>query len=141
MMEEFYPGSKQKVKNYSGTVDSASGIFSTHVDFSTPKIFTVGGREVEFFTIGDLARGLNRKPVTLRKWEAEGIIPKARAMAPSSDKRGKRRLYTKGQILGLVQIASEEGILQPTARGQWKSIEDTNFRTRAIQLFKELDIE
>lgn len=140
-MEEYYPGSKLKKKIYSDVVDSSHETYSGAIEFSTPKIFTVAGKSVDFYTIGDLARALNRKSVTMRKWEAEGIIPKARAMAPSTDKRGKRRLYTKGQILGLVKIANEEGILTPTAKGQWKALEETNFRERAIKLFKDLEIE
>lgn len=138
-MEEYYPGSKQKRRSYGTPLPPISQ--EEQFDLGVPRIYSVQGKEVEFFTLGVLAAALNRKPVTIRKWEADGVLPKPRAMTPTSDPRGKRRLYTKGQILGLVQIAKEEGILLPSAMGKWRDVTKTRFRERAIELFRSLEIE
>lgn len=138
-MTGYYPGSKQQVKIYDTQLPEISGTNeSSYSWLSNPRKLFLNGKEVEFFTIGELASALNRKPVTIRKWEADGIIPKATYIAPSGDKRGKRRLYTKDQILGMIQIAWEEGLLEPNVNGSWKSIGETNFREKAVRLFKEL---
>lgn len=133
----YYPGSKMKTKVYDTDIVTESD--NNDVTLSNPRIALLNGVETKFYAIGELARLLNRKSVTIRKWEAEGFIPKATFIAPSGDKRGKRRLYSEEQILGLVRIAREEGVLEPSAKGAWKSITDTQFRNKAIQLFKEIN--
>lgn len=135
-----YPGSKKPIK----TFDRPSVPSKPEVDpFALPdgKKMWVEGREIEFFTIGDLARCLNRQPVTMRKWESDGVIPKATYIKPSKvkDSRGLRRLYSREQIEGLVQIAREEGVWEPNENGKWKLIEDTDFRQRAYDLFVTLE--
>lgn len=135
-MTSFYPGSKMKTKTY-GQPEHVE-LPDIETTLSNPRVATLNGVETNFYTIGELARLLNRQSVTIRKWETEGIIPKATFIAPSGDKRGKRRLYTEAQILGLVNIAREEGVLFPNARGSWKPITETQFRAKAIQLFKDL---
>lgn len=99
-----------------------------------PRILKMGGVDREFFTIGHLAQALNRRPVTIRAWEREGVIPKATIRKPSDDARGVRRLYTREQVEGLVQIAGEEGLL----KGDYRSIQNTEFTQRAFELFREL---
>jgi hypothetical protein len=75
-----------------------------------PRVFTIKGVESEFFQIGALAMALNRKPVTVRDWEAEGIIPKANFRTPTprgTNVPGKavkgRRLYSRKQIEFLIE--------------------------------------
>lgn len=133
-MIETYPGSK--IKRGVALADIVCDVGPTQL--YNPRTATLKGVETNFYTIGELARVLNRKSVTIRKWEADGIIPKATFIAPSGDSRGKRRLYTEAQILGLVEIAREEGILEPNARGRWYPIEKTQFRSKAIELFRKL---
>jgi hypothetical protein len=96
----------------------------------------VAGVETEFFTVGDLAKALGRQPVTIRKWEREGVIPKSTYQSPGRDDdvRGRRRLYTREQIEGMVRIAHEEGVLV----SHQKPIKNTNFSVRVIDLFKRL---
>lgn len=108
---EFYPGSRER-----RPASGAYGIPQAEVspfDGVTPRIYDVNGQTVEFFTIGQLAAALNRKPVTLRKWEAQGILPAATFQAPNpgKDPRARRRLYTRAQAEGIVRIAREEGLL------------------------------
>lgn len=69
------------------------------------KHYRINGADVELFTIGELARALGKKPVTLRMWEREGWIPKStyRTPAPKGqqipDRPSKgRRLYSREQV-------------------------------------------
>jgi hypothetical protein len=133
----FYPGSRMKVKIYPDEPVINVTVAGDTIP-GTPRRYTVAGNETEFWTTGVLAEVLNRKSVTIRKWENEGIIPKSLFTSPSPDPRGKRRLYTREMILGIRDIASEEGILEPNSRGKWKAVEGTEFRNRVARLFKEI---
>ncbi|APC46350.1 hypothetical protein HWB05_gp088 [Streptomyces phage BRock] len=102
-----------------------------------PQIFTLKGKEVEFFTIGALARALgNRSPNTLRAWEKEGTLPKSPYKKPSSDPRGVRRMYSRAMVEGLIRIAKEEGVLWPH---KGRRLVETQFTTRATELFRTLN--
>ena len=94
-------------------------------------IYVVDGREVEFYMIGQLAAALGRKPGTLRKWEAEGILPPSGYLKPSHDPRGIRRLYTKQQVLGIIQVAKDTGVMY--SHGTL-----AEFGSRVKELFDEL---
>ena len=100
-----------------------------------PLYFTVRGEKREFFSIGALALALgNRSTNTIRKWEQEGILPKSIFVKPSQDPRGRRRMYTRGMVEGLVEIAREEGVLYPD---KGKRLSFTGFTKRAVELFKK----
>lgn len=102
-----------------------------------PFIFTVRGKETEFFPIGALAKALgNRSANTLRAWEKEGILPKSVYVKPSADPRGRRRMYTRAMVEGLVEIAREEGVLWPH---KGVRLGMTKFTQRALELFQELN--
>ncbi|MDP9870442.1 MULTISPECIES: hypothetical protein [Streptosporangium] len=105
-----------------------------------PQIYDVRGRKVAFYKIGALARVLNRKSDTIRGWEEQGWLPRPPAAFPGRDprnaasaKHGRRRLYTKALIIGIYQIAREEGILEPHAR----PIQETQFTARVTKLFAD----
>ncbi len=101
-----------------------------------PLIFTVRGKETEFFPIGALALALGgRSANTLRAWEKEGTIPKSVYVKPSRDPRGRRRMYTRPMVEGLVRIAKEEDVFWPN---KGKRLSDTNFTERAKELFTQL---
>lgn len=136
-LDNFFPGSRHRRdfrKNKS--VKTLTDMHEEEVEnyLGKPKIYLVNGKEEKFYTIGTLASALNRKQVTVRKWESEGVIPKAQFIAPSDTPNGTRRLYTREQVEGIIKIAEEEGILHDT----WKPIKKTNFTHRVIQLFQEL---
>lgn len=70
-----------------------------------PKVFRVGGQDRMFFTIGELAKALQRQAVTVRMWESRGWIPKANYRTPAPQGQqlpGKtakgRRLYSLEQV-------------------------------------------
>lgn len=128
MTEGYFPGSRQPVTGLAPPKDPLGG--------ATGKSFTIGGRAVELFTISQVAELLRRKPVTIRKWEEKGVIPKATYSKPGANKdpRGRRRLYSRDQVLALVTIADAEGILyNPHAQ-----ISQTNFKAKVWAEFKRL---
>lgn len=130
--EYYYPGSKQRRTGRPAAEEKAPDPF----EGVKPRVYIVKGREVDFFTVGQLALALNRKAVTMRKWEREGVIPKATFTAPNptGDPRARRRLYSRAQAEGMVRIAAEEKIVGESARG----VSSTLFSERVIALFREL---
>jgi len=134
---EFYPGSSHPIVRHSNhpSVDSRTHHIGIDPEWDRhPRKYQVNGVEREFFTIGHLALALGRRPVTLRLWEREGIIPKATYQINSESKNGRRRLYSREQVEGLVKLAVEEGILISHQR----AIGGTQFTARSIELFKKL---
>jgi len=128
-----YPGSKQPLVDYDAPPAGA-----TYLDalLGEPyKTLNYRGVATDFYSIGSLARALNRSPVTIRKWESKGVIPQPDVADPAHARvlGGQVRLYTREQIAGLRRIAAEEGILDET----WKAVRHTNFTERAYELFKE----
>jgi hypothetical protein len=133
-MDEFYPGSKTRRLVHADPVPDEQ----EPLELGTPRVYRVGGKNVEFFTMGQLAAALHRKPVTLRRWESEGIIPVPRFTSPGNDGdvRGKRRLYTRAQIEGMVAIATQEGLMDDSNTG----IRKTKFTQLVVALFEEEDV-
>lgn len=128
MIEGFFPGSRHPITPPPGLPDSLRG--------EKGKQYTINGKVVELFTISQLASLLGRKPVTIRKWEEKGVIPKATYAKPGANKdpRGRRRLYSKNQVEAMVSAAQEEGILHdPHAQ-----ISKTKFQAKVWQSFKEI---
>jgi hypothetical protein len=89
------------------------------------KKMKVNGIEREFFTVGELAKAINRKPVTIRMWESNGWIPKARYRTAPPKKEtipGKavkgRRLYSLEQVEFLLTALSRYEIDDP-AKANW----------------------
>lgn len=70
-----------------------------------PKSYRINGIDMKMFTVGQLALAVDRKAVTIRSWEKNGIIPRAtyRTPAPAGPQLpGKpskgRRLYSQAQV-------------------------------------------
>jgi hypothetical protein len=135
--EAFYPGSTKPIVRHQNRNGLHTKAATSAADWDhKPRKYTVGGVETEFFTLGQLAKALSRQPVTIRKWEREGVIPKSTFQSPGKDDdpRGRRRLYTREQVEGIVRIAHEEGVLV----SHQKPIKGTQFTARVIDLFKRL---
>lgn len=131
--DPYYPGSKMKREVRAPEPEPEP-------EFEWPKgrILTISGFEVECFTTGQLAGLLGgRKAVTIRAWEAEGILPKSGYYVPGrdGDVRGRRRYYTRSQVEGVLDIARQEGVLYPSTR---ISISRTRFTERVTELFLDL---
>jgi hypothetical protein len=133
--EQFYPGSTRPIVRHPNRLHTKAAPSAADWD-AKPRKYVVAGVETEFYTLGNLARALGRQSVTIRKWEREGIIPKSTYQSPGrdDDPRGRRRLYTREQIEGIVRIAHEEGVLV----SHQKPLKATNFTVRVVDLFKRL---
>lgn len=132
-MSKFFPGSATPLDFQSRQVakEKVISLWDTK-----PLSFNVGGVPTEFFTIGQLGIALgNRSANTLRAWEREGIIPRSPYVKSSVDPRGRRRLYTRAMIEGMIKIATEEGVLWPH---KGTRMSETQFTSRVVQLFKNL---
>lgn len=133
--QEYYPGSSRPIVRHPNRRRDAAPEPLVTWD-RKPRVYNVRGEDREFFTIGQLSLALGRKPVTIRKWERDGVIPKATFKAPSDHAQGVRRLYSRDQVEGIVRIAKEEGVLV----SHQTAIKDTDFTKRVIALFNSLTI-
>lgn len=61
----------------------------------------INNKEIDLYTIGELAEQLDRQRQTIRKWEKDGIIPPATYRSKSG-----RRLYTEKQIKAIVDMVN-----------------------------------
>lgn len=129
--QDFYPGSSRPIQPRLNPEAQAVSV----LDSLKPKVYTVGGKDVAFYTVGQLAAVLDRQAGTVRRWERDGIIPKATFRVPSDDPRGKRRLYTRAQVEGIAKIAAEEGLIP---LGYKTDIKSTKFTLRVLDLFRRL---
>ena len=111
-LDQYYPGSRERRQ----TVPASRPLAVEEDLLGTGTIMRVRGERVEFFTIGQLAAALNRKAVTLRAWEAAGILPTSGYHTASKDPRGRRRLYTRDQCAGIIRLAKEHNIMEAGAR-------------------------
>jgi len=103
------------------------------------KVYNVGGRDMVLYPIGALAEALERRPVTIRTWEQNRWLPET-PVRGKQQHRGRRRLYTRSMIEGLLQIAQEEGLMvSPGTRPP--KMEDTRFTQRAEELFARIKEE
>jgi hypothetical protein len=133
-LQQYYPGSNRKKRQYEEPEPEKPELDDLP-DLGKSHYYLVNNQPLALYRIGSIARALNRKSVTIRKWEQEGVIPVSPYKMPGVDPRGQRRLYTKEQIESLRQIAYEEGVLYPNEQGRWKHIETTNFKAKAAKAF------
>jgi len=109
------PGSKKRVSDIDDRFNGARS-----------KTFVVKGEERTFFTVGELAKALNRKPVTIRSWESRGWIPKANYRTPTP--RGQQipgkpvkgsRLYSLEQVEFLMDALQRFNLDDPV-QANWE---------------------
>ena len=138
-LKEFYPGSSRPVVRHPNRNDRKTKVAPSSDDEpswqDTPRKFTADGLERPFYTTGHIAQALGRKPGTIRKWEADGVLPQALWNSPHTAARGRRRLYTRDQVEGIARIAEEEGLTTNHFRTM---ISKTNFTPRVVELFQRL---
>ena len=135
---DLYPGSKQVRRSVSGESGDPWERYP-HVTM------IVKGEPRKFYALGLLASLLARKPPTIRKWEAQGHIPRATWRFPGGAsttnagrrREGQRRLYTREQIEGLVLLAQRAGII-PADGVPTKNVGGTAFPEQARALFEQL---
>ena len=123
---EYIPGSKKKRREPDPKVSRRKVGESNGWDES-PILKSLGGKEVEVFTIGALAQALEKTIVTIRLWERKGYIPRApyrlRAKTLKGQKTGGNRVYTRSLIEATVDEFAKRGLLG-SARVEWSQHND-----------------
>jgi len=123
---EYVPGSKKKRREPDPKVSRRVSGESNGWD-ANPISKTLGGQEVEVFTISALAQALEKTIVTIRLWERKGYIPMApyrlRSKTLKGQKTGGNRVYTRGLIESAIEEFSKRGLLG-SARVEWSQHED-----------------
>ena len=115
-----WPGSR-KPKNRQNVKRKAE----TTVQGAKSKVYVINGKDVQLFTIGQLALALNKRTATVRNWEYKGWIPKPSYRTPKPkgqqipEKVSKgRRLYTLEQVEFLTE-AIERFKINDVNHGDW----------------------
>ena len=98
------------------------------------------------YTTGQLGKVINRSTQAIRKWERDGVLPRATHWSKGEDgdqhvmpdgtvvTQGRRkRLYTHSQVMGLLALATEAGM----SKNRTASISGTNFVAGARKLWEE----
>ena len=123
---DYVPGSKRKRREPDPKVSRRKVGESNGWD-ENPIVKTLGGQEVEVFTIGALAHALEKSIVSVRLWERKGYIPRApyrlRAKTLKGQKTGGNRVYTRALIESTIEEFSKRGLLG-TARVEWNQHDD-----------------
>jgi hypothetical protein len=107
----YYPNSKRKRRE--PVVKEVKEVFWD----SHPRPTTLpNGQEIDLFTIGALAKALDRPVVTLKLWMNEGHLPTSPYRLPTkTDKLGKerqgRRLYSRSMIESAINTFTKFGVL------------------------------
>lgn len=114
-LEDYYPGSRRRRKPI-GTMNKPKQSQDPMAWDTKSYNKNVGGKDMEFFTIGALAKAINRPIITVRTWIKLGYLPQSPyRLPPKVDKNGTerlgRRLYSRGMIEAVLQIFQENGIL------------------------------
>jgi hypothetical protein len=117
-----YPG-KTPPKNRKG---SKPRLAEDRYRGAKSKVYSINGVDRVLFTVGEFARALGRKAVTIRMWEQQGWIPKAnyRTSVPKSPTIvGKppkgRRLYSLEQ-LDCVLTGAERYQIDDPVKANWE---------------------
>lgn len=143
LQDEFYPGSKQRRREsqemrHERQVEERRQAKEDEDWDAHPikgKIHPVTKQPLELFTVGALAKALQRDAVTIRAWIRKGWMPRAVYQTkPVYGSRGNagRRLWTRTQIEGIVAIARDERLLEEHP----PRIQQTNFTARVIAAWK-----
>jgi hypothetical protein len=118
---EYKPGSRQKRRADSPTAQKRRATAETDWD-ANPVVKTLGGKETEVFTIGAMAKALEKSIISIRSWEKKGYIPRApyrlRSKTLNGQKVSGNRVYTRELIEITIDEFSKRGLLG-TARVEW----------------------
>lgn len=113
----FYPGSRK----LRGSVRNTAAVPSSWDE--KPLIKKLNGQEVEMYTVGALARAINKTVYSVRSYEANGYIPKTPYRLPSRIVNGSprpgRRLYTREMITAVAKVLADNGLLE-ARRIEWR---------------------
>jgi hypothetical protein len=126
---EYKPGSKQKRREVNPKAPRKKSYEENSWD-SMSIVKSLGGKEVEVFTIGALAKALEKSIISIRSWEKKGYIPRApyrlRSKSLNGQKVGGNRVYTRVLIEIAIEEFSKRGLLG-TSRVEWSEHSDLTF--------------
>lgn len=113
-VDEYYPGSKRKRKS---VIKEAPKVKEQATwDARSYSKTLPNGKDIEFFTLGALAKALGRPIVTVRTWTMAGQLPASPYRMPTvvdknGDDRIGRRLYSRAMIEAAIDIFERNGLL------------------------------
>lgn len=109
-----------------------------------PVKYMVGTEEREFFTIRHVAVAFGRSVQTIRAWENQGVLPKSPYRSPKPRKETVpgvavkgRRLWTREQIVGMIRIAQEMGVIFDQPKGGRGKPPSKAYAVRVNELFRQ----
>ena len=132
-LDAYYPGSKRKRKSVTPKAKEPRAAEAIGEWDSQSLVKEINGKSVELFTVGALAKALNRSFILVRYWNNEGFLPDAPYRLPSKkDKYGTmrkgNRLYSRAMVEYLVSVFISSGLME-AKRIDWK-----NYRHLTIQI-------
>jgi len=110
-LDTYYPGSKRKRREVPEKAATISSWEDEYFKKTLPN-----GLELQMYTLGSLAKALDRPTKTVRFWVEDGKLPVSPYRMPSKvGKNGKeyagRRLYSKAMVNATVEIFAKAGLL------------------------------
>jgi hypothetical protein len=124
---EYKPGSKQKRREVNPKAQRKRRSYDETVWDENPIMKHLNGKETEVFTIGAMAKALEKSIISIRSWEKKGYLPRApyrlRSKTLNGEKVGGNRVYTRVLIEIAVEEFSKRGLLG-TARVEWSQHTD-----------------
>ena len=117
-LDAFYPNSKRKRREAPAPVEKLTSWEDDYFDKTLPN-----GNVVQMYTIGSLAKAINRPTKTVRFWIEQGHLPTSPYRLPDKvGKNGKvyagRRLYSKAMVEAVVEAFISAGLFN-TNRVEW----------------------
>lgn len=68
------------------------------------------GDLIDVFPISAMARALGRSSESVRRLIREGVLPEARYRSPARTEAGRKRLWTREELLAVAVVAEELGV-------------------------------
>lgn len=109
-LDKFYPGSKRKRREVVKVEKPVTSWEDNFFEKSLPN-----GNVIQMYTLGSLAKALERPTKTVRYWVLQGVLPVSPYRLPNKiGKDGKehagRRLYSKAMVLATVELFVKTGL-------------------------------
>ena len=110
-----YPGKKEPKNRPQKKLTNS--VLDDRYSGARGKEYVINGERVMMYTVGEVAKALGRRPVTIRMWESKGWIPKTSyrtkppqaVQIPGKPSKG-RRLYSQDQLDTLLDGVERYGI-------------------------------
>jgi len=133
-VESFYPGSKRKRRSTAEPKSRAPKDLLAW-DARPYKKPLPNGKEIELFTVGALAKALDRPFSSLKVWNENGYLPTSPYRLPTvKNARGEnqkgRRLYSREMIEKTIEIFTRHGLIG-IPRIEWSKLREVSLEIAA----------